>query len=264
MRPNPPGDPRRPRDPQPPSNKLSPRLFGTRVWSAGRLIVLVIALGVTYGTFFLASMRVATRAREVKVPDVRGKSMTDASTALANAGLALRIESPRRPDPTVPADHVLAQDPQPGTVVRRDRAVRLRVSEGQHAPIVPAVTGLSERAAQLTLTEERIQVTSTAEIRTTDYLPGLIVAQDPPAKSRAGAITLLVNRAEAGVSYVMPDLIGTPGARSADVLRKDGFLVAIVGENPYPGLPAGIVIRQTPQAGFQVSFGQPISLEVSR
>jgi beta-lactam-binding protein with PASTA domain len=47
-------------------------------------------------------------------------------------------------------------------------------------------------------------------------------------------------------------------------MRKGGFLVAIVGETPYPGLPAGIVIRQTPQAGFQVAFGEPISLEVSR
>ena len=53
-----------------------------RVWTAGRLLVLAAALSVTFGVFFLASMRVASRAREVKVPDMRGKSLTDARTAL--------------------------------------------------------------------------------------------------------------------------------------------------------------------------------------
>jgi beta-lactam-binding protein with PASTA domain len=129
---------------------------------------------------------------------------------------------------------------------------------------VPALTGLSERAAQIAATQEGIQITSVAEVRTTDYPPGVVVAQDPPAKGRGSTLTLLVNRAQGGVRYVMPDLIGTPGHRVADILRSDGFLVAITGETPYPGLPADVVIRQTPQAGFQIAFGEPISLEVSR
>jgi eukaryotic-like serine/threonine-protein kinase len=219
---------------------------------------------VTYGIFFLASMRVATRSREVKVPDLRGKSVADASAAIANAGLALRIDPTRRTDPKVPADHVLAQDPEPGTVVRRPRAVRIHVSQGAHTPVVPQLTGLSERGAQLSATQEGLRIAGIAEIRTTDYPPGVVVAQDPPPKARGGQLTLLVNRAQGGVRYVMPDLIGTPGRRVADILRRDGFLVAITGESPYPGLPADIVIRQTPPAGFQIAFGEPISLEVSR
>jgi beta-lactam-binding protein with PASTA domain len=48
------------------------------------------------------------------------------------------------------------------------------------------------------------------------------------------------------------------------VLRSRGFRVAVVGDQPYPGVPAGVVLRQQPQAGFQISPGEPISLEVSR
>lgn len=209
-------------------------------------------------------MRVATRAREVKVPDVRGKSVADASALIARTGLSLRIDPNRRVDPTVPADHVLAQDPDPGAVVRRPRAVRIHVSEGPRAPLVPVLTGLSERAAEIAATQQGLRIGSTAEIRSTDYPPGTVVAQDPPAKGRGASATLLINRAQGGVRYVMPDLIGTPGRRVADILRRDGFLVAIVSETPYPGLPGDIVIRQTPQAGFQIAFGEPISLEVSR
>jgi beta-lactam-binding protein with PASTA domain len=40
--------------------------------------------------------------------------------------------------------------------------------------------------------------------------------------------------------------------------------VTIVGEVPYPGLPSGTVVRQSPQAGFQMALGDPITLEVSR
>ena len=53
-------------------------------------------------------------------------------------------------------------------------------------------------------------------------------------------------------------------ARAADLLRTRGFRVAVVGDHPYPGVPAGIVLRQNPQAGFQIAPGEPISLEVSR
>jgi beta-lactam-binding protein with PASTA domain len=77
-------------------------------------------------------------------------------------------------------------------------------------------------------------------------------------------VSLLVNRGEAATVYVMPDLIGVNGYRAADVLRASGFRVAVVAQNPYPGVPSGVVIRQSPQGGFQVTAADTISLEVSR
>ena len=47
-------------------------------------------------------------------------------------------------------------------------------------------------------------------------------------------------------------------------VESRGFRVAVVGSNPYPGVAAGVVIRQSPQAGFQIGPGEPVSLEVSR
>ena len=73
-----------------------------------------------------------------------------------------------------------------------------------------------------------------------------------------------MNRAEQATNYVMPDLIGVNGDRAAALLRGHGFRVAVVGSTPYPGVAAGIVLRQSPQAGFQIAPGEPISIEVSR
>ena len=235
-----------------------------RVWSAGRLFVLIGALAATYGVFFLAAMRVATRAREVAVPNIQGRSVAEATALLAGAGLTLKVDPQRKPDPKVPADHVLTQEPAPGTILRQQRAVRARVSDGQRDPVVPAVVGQLERAADITLVEAKIQVLDRAEIHTSEFEPGTVVAQSPPPNSRSPGISLLINRGDTGTSYVMPDLIGTLGARSEAVLRRLGFRISINGDVPYPGLPSGIVVRQTPQAGFQIASGETISLEVSR
>ena len=62
----------------------------------------------------------------------------------------------------------------------------------------------------------------------------------------------------------MPDLIGVNGDRAAEALRQRGFRASVVSTTPYPGIAGGIVLRQNPQAGFQITPGEPISLEVSR
>ena len=236
----------------------------TRVWTAGRWTLLLTGLAITYGVFLLASMRIAITAREVTVPDVRGQSVEVATETLASMGLAVVLDPLRRPDATVPADHVLSQEPDAGAVIRRQRPIRIRVSDGLRAAPVPAVTGESERAAQIVLAQDRVTITHTSEIYSATYPPAQIVAQDPPAKSLAPSVSLLVNRGEDAVTYVMPDLIGTAGTRVAEILRRRLFRVTILGEVPYPGLPAGTVVRQSPQAGFQMALGDPITLEVSR
>jgi serine/threonine-protein kinase len=236
----------------------------TRVWGAGRLLLLLAGLLATFLIFFLASMRVAIRAREVAVPDVRGRSVAEASAAFAAVGLAFQIDPQRRPDPAVPPDHVISQDPDPGSVLRRQRSVRLRVSEGLHAPTVPMVVGENERVARLHLAQAQIQVTAVTEIRIDAYEQDVVIGQDPPGHSQNGSVSLLVNRGAPAMTYVMPDLIGTLASRAAEILRRERFIVAFTADAPYPGLPSGIVIRQKPQAGFQIAPGDAISLEVSR
>jgi serine/threonine-protein kinase len=234
------------------------------VWNIGRFMVLVAALAGTFGIFFLASMRVTTRAREVQVPDLQGKSVPEAQAILSDLGLVLRIEQPRRPDRTIPEDHVLSQEPEPGFVLRRQRPVRVRISDGLREPVLPTVANLPEQTAEVTLTAGQIAVGYRAEIRSAAYRLGVIVAQDPAAGQRADKVNLLVNRGEASVSYVAPDLIGSLGVRAAEVLRAQGFRVAVTAEVPYAGLPPGVVLRQTPQPGFRIQQNETITLEVSR
>lgn len=234
------------------------------MWKAGRLFLLLAALGLTFGVFFLASMRVATRAREVAVPDLRGQSVADASATLTQLGLSVRIEDMRRSDPKVPENHVLTQEPEPGSVLRRQRSVRLRLSDGQRDPVVPNVVGAPERAAEATLAAERVTVAGRAEVRAAEYGAGVVLAQHPASGQRGTTVTLLVNRRDDNETFVMPDLIGTLADRSVAVLRSQNFRVSVAADVPYPSMPAGIVVRQNPLPGYRLTAVQAITLEVSR
>jgi serine/threonine-protein kinase len=238
--------------------------LGTRVWSAGKLLLLAGALLATYAIFAAASMRLALRASEVQVPDFTNRTANDASTVAAGLGLALKVDDARRIDAKMAAGRILAQDPAPGATARRQRSVKVWLSAGPRSTVVPGLTGETERTAQLRLTQNGFAVSALSEIRSPDFPVDVVVAQTPPAKTPGAAVSLLVNRADRGATYVMPDLIGVNGDRAAEVLRQRGFRMAVVGSNPYPGVPAGIVLRQNPQAGFQIAPGEPISLEVSR
>jgi len=236
----------------------------TRVWGAGKLLLLGGALLLTYVLFTAAAMRVAMKTREVVVPALSGKTVNDAKVALSEAGLNLKVEEGRRPDPKVPAGQILAQDPEAGTSTRRERSVKVWVSAGPRSTIVPALMGESERSAALRLQQDGLQLTGVSEIRSAEYPSDAVIAQTPAPQSNAPRVALLVNRGERGTTYVMPDLIGVNGDRAATLLRGKGFRVAVVGSTPYPGVAAGIVLRQNPQAGFQIAPGEPISIEVSR
>ena len=229
----------------------------TRVWSAGKLLLLGGALLLTYVVFAAASMRVAIRTREVIVPTLTGQSVNQATAALAEAGLTLKVEEARRSDPKVPAGQILTQDPQPG--VRTRRAAQ-RQGLGQRRAAVEHRAGCSSA--------NRSARRSCACSRTGSSWPGSRKSgrrTTPPTSSSprrrrhraaGGRVSLLVNRGQRAATYVMPDLIGVNGDRAADLLRTRGFRAAVVGDHPYPGVPAGIVLRQNPQAGFQIAPGR--------
>jgi len=254
--------------------------FGTRVWGLGKLLVLIGALGATFLLFFGISVRVALRAQEVDVPPLIGRTVDEATAALTALGLGVRIDEARRADSKVPAGHIMQQDPPAGRQTRRERTVKVWVSAGARTATVPQLTGQAERLAEIRLRQEGLDVETVSEIRSAAYATDAVVAQDPPPAARAPRVSLLVNRGEQAIVYVMPNLAGLDGAQAAQAMQARGFRVSIADAPAVPdsptgtvfgapantmfGVPAGTVVRQRPPAGYPVSATEPIALEVSR
>jgi hypothetical protein len=235
-----------------------------RVYGAGKILILAGALLVTYIVFAVGSMRFALRAREVQVPDLTNQTTGEATSAVGQLGLNLKVDELKRVDLKISAGRVLAQEPAPGTTARRQRTVRVWLSAGPRAATVPGVTGESQRIAEARLTQSGIAVRAISEIRSPSYGADVVLAQQPPAKTAAMSVSLLVNRGGRGTAYVMPDFIGVNGERAAEILRQRGFRASVVSSAPYPGVNPGTVLRQNPQAGFQIRPNEPVSLEVSK
>jgi beta-lactam-binding protein with PASTA domain len=200
----------------------------------------------------------------VVVPSLTGRTVNEATALLTEAGLNLKVEEGRRLDPKVPAGQIVTQDPAGGIRTRRERSVKVWVSAGPRSMTVPALGGESERTARLRLQQDGLALTSVAEIRSAEYPDGTVIGQSPPPNTSGSEVAVLINRAERGARYVMPDLIGVNGDRAAALMRNRGFRTSIVSDHPYPGVPTGIVLRQNPQPGFQIAPNEPISLEVSQ
>ena len=227
-------------------------------------LVLVSVAGVTFGLFGVVGLQVALRFREVEVPELGGQSLAEATARLEQAGLSVRVEPLPRIHPSIPAGNVAVQDPAAGLTTRSRRSVKVWLSSGPSAGAIPALIGQSERGARARLEEDALGLRAIAEIRASRYPSDAVVAQEPPPLGAGSTVGVLINRGERGATYVMPDLIGVLGASAAEVLRARGFRVSVVGDHPYPGVDAGVVLRQFPRAGFQIAHGEAISLEVSR
>jgi eukaryotic-like serine/threonine-protein kinase len=235
-----------------------------RLRTFGRIALLLGALAATYGLFTIAAMRVALRAREVAVPKVVGLEFADAGRKMDEDGLTLKVDDNRPFSATVPAGRIANQEPAPGVVVRRGRGIRVWISAGSRSTVVPKLVGDTERTAQARVSQDGLEISTIADIRSSAFPPEAVVAQDPPPGSRGTRVGIVVNRGERVAGYVMPDLIGAAGDAALDVLRSHGLRVTIAAQQPYPGVPSGIILRQFPAAGFQVTPDQAISLEVSR
>jgi beta-lactam-binding protein with PASTA domain len=227
------------------------------------LIGLALLLALAASALF--TMRVVLDSRDVAVPPLTGRTQAEAEALVAARGLWLRIEG-RRHDAAVPRDRVVAQDPAPGALLKTHRAVRLWISLGPKRVSVPKVEGDSVRTARTTLEQAGVPVARVIEVE--DRAPeGTVLVQRPaPGETDLAGegASLLVSRGTRDASFVMPDLIGRDARSVLDALERAGLKVSDLRYRSYPGVAAGIVLRQSPQAGQRVSARAALSLDVSR
>jgi beta-lactam-binding protein with PASTA domain len=228
--------------------------------------LLAVALLVTAGLSALTTMRVVLRTQEVVVPSLVGRPVPEAGTLAARRRLVLRVEG-RRNDPRVGRDLIVEQEPAAGSALKTQRSIRVWVSLGPRRLMVPPVEGDSVRSGRLLLEQAQVPVGRVIEVND-GAEEGTILQQHPPTGETeslaAEGAALLVSRGPRHQDFVMPDLIGRPAPVVLETLRRAGLKVAEVRYRAYPGVAAGLVLRQAPLAGHRVSPQTSIGLDVSQ
>ena len=226
----------------------------------GALAMLVVALVSAF-----ISMRLAIHGREVKVPDLTGLTLLEASKQTRSHGLILNLEN-RFYSPNTPPGHVLAQSPAPGVTVRREWTVRVTESLGAQQVAIPDLIGQSERTASINIRRLGLELGTVSHIAAPGD-PGVVIAQTPNPNA-AGVdrprVSLLLSEPEEQASpdaFVMPSLAGL--SLSAAVARASAAGLHIVSaeelNQPTPTPDAATAATPTAPATPAPSAAPPSS-----
>ena len=195
------------------------------------------------------------------VPDVGGKTLDAASTALADAGLSVgKIETVN--DEKAAPDTVVEQNPGASTQVPPGSQVDLKVSRGVVVVTVPNVVGKTQADAEKLLKDSGLSAKTTKVY--SDKPSGQVTDQSPLGGSslnEGAAVTLSVSQGPLPMAAV-PDVVGQSEADANKALQAAGF-VAKANQAYSDSAPAGTVVAQTPPGGVYAKTGATVEVTVS-
>jgi len=226
------------------------------------LLVAAVLLGLLIGWAL-------SRDTSTEVPDVTGLQQERAEVKLENNGF--EVGETKQVERQAERGLVLEQDPPPDeaeedcsflTFFCSKPAVTLTVSAGPGQSPVPGVAGLSEEEATEKLEDRGFEVS--VEAANSDKVEeGLVIRSEPSggtSVTNGSTVVIFVSRGPKLTK--VPVLVGSQRGLAVQQIRGRG-LEPIVEEEESDS-PSGQVIRQTPDAGTEVSPGSPVTIVVSQ
>ena len=190
----------------------------------------------------------------VEVPDVSGKTVDQATSALHDAGLEVgNVEHVY--SETVEDGHVIRQDPEGKAPT--GSAVNLWVSKG-HAPVpIPGVVGKSQDRAETRLRDAGF--VPVVQVAYSDqFARGIVIKVDPAeATPTAYGAPVTITVSQGPEEFPVPSFSGLTADGARQRAHEYGLRVTFFN---IPGTTASHVISQTPTAGTTVHAGDTITL----
>ena len=195
--------------------------------AAGLVVGSEPSAGEVIRKFQPVSLAVSKGPELFPLPELTGKSLDEAKTALNGAGMALGNISETF-DESAAAGTVLAQAPRSGNPVRHGTPVDLTVSKGPQPIPVPDVRGQEQGAAVRALEAAGLKAVISPETVNDRRVPkGAVVAQDPASGNltKGGSVTLTISKGPKLVQ--VPSFIGKQASEAQKALEELGFEVKI-------------------------------------
>jgi beta-lactam-binding protein with PASTA domain len=230
--------------------------------SLGQTALLVFILASAAFLSAITAMRIAIHGREVIMPNLVGKNVSEANGMLRSRGLVLRVADRVYSDQ--PINLVVRQTPSAGLLMKQSQQAHVVLSLGQRQLEIPLLEGNSLRASRIELLRAGLQVGEVSAVTMPDAPADTVIIQTP--RPGAGAATprvdVLVSQGSRDAAYVMPHLVGLNEIEAqhrldvAGLRRKVNYIAA-------PQWPHGTVVDQAPLAGSRFSSAATIDLTVA-
>src|SRR5437660_817025 len=235
--------------------------LGERLEWLARTTLLVFILASAAFLSAITAMRIAIHGREVTMPNLVGKNVSEASQMLQSRGLVLRVADRIYSDQ--PINVVVRQTPTSGLLMKVSQQAHVVLSLGQRQLQIPLLEGNSLRASRIELLRAGLQVGEVSGVTMTTPVDTVMIQNPKPG---AGAATprvdVLVSQGPRETAYVMPHLTGLNEIEAqhrldvAQMRRKVNYVTA-------PQWPHGAVIDQSPMSGTRIPASSTIELTVA-
>ena len=226
------------------------------------LIALLLVVGLGYA-FFNSLNYITNHDKEIEVPKLTGKSLTEVIGELRSKNFKVEIDSTYKSyiDPL----QVLRQEPAQGSMVKIGRTIFLLVNRAQAPKVeMPNLISKSFRNALLILKGYRFVIGDT--IYRPDIAAGAVLEQRINGKIVAegtlvpygSRIDLVVGEGLADYEVDVPNLIGKSWRDAKDVLAAAGLFELLVYDGEIDDTMNAIVYKQYPEALNDLDFPNAI------
>ncbi len=200
-----------------------------------------------------------------EVPNVKGKSQSDAESAIEKAGFTFTTTKVYYD--SVAKGKVITQEPAGGSSATKGTKVQIVVSlgKGTGAATVPSVKGKSESSAKTAITDAGFKAKVIKQYNDS-VAKGNVIDQFPAGGSKAAAgsevLIAVSNGKQPAGTVAVPDVMGMTEIEAVSAIEAAG-LVAAVEQLASADVAAGNVGYQFPAAGTQVTPGSEVLVAVS-
>ena len=195
----------------------------------------------------------------VKVPDVVGKSDSEAAKTLEDAGFDVKLPTSEFSDK--PEGTVLSQEPKAGAQVEKGASVSFVVSKGRELKSVPDVVDKPLGTATGLVKKAGFKL-STSEAYSDTIGKGRVISQSPAGGQPAyvgSTVSIVVSLGKE--TLPVPDVINETEADATKKLKDAGFEVRV----EYTTSPEdGIVLTQDPIPGTEARRGATVTITVGQ
>ena len=219
----------------------------------------IVAVGTAVLLIGVGALWFTMQPRKVVVPDVVGKSLSEATNALEAEKLEVGEE--RKLTREKLSGTVLEQDPAAGAEMEEGGTVTLIVEGEVPLASIPDVVGKLLSEAKSALEEKGFKVEADRKL-TRGQAPGTVLSQNPTAGAElkeGGTVMLVVEAATPVVS--VPNVVGKSKANAISAVEGANLKVKEETRLTRSKSP-GTVLEQNPSGGLRIEEGETVTLVV--
>jgi len=207
------------------------------------------------------------RPQYVSVPNVVGKTTSEATNILTNVGLVLDPLILHTYSNTVPAGKIISQAPVPTSQVLLGTAVNVTVSDGPQPTetrTTPNVVSKTISEATTVLLGVQLQLGAVSYAYSDTCPVGKIISQAPVSGTVVPINSAVAVTVSLGPEYVsVPSVVGKTTTEADTILTAANLVLGTISHAYSATVPAGKIISQAPVATSQVLPGTAVNVVVS-